>query len=456
MISKEIFRAYDIRGIVGKTLQISDAYLIGQALATYLKKYSDPSIIIARDGRLSSPTLSKALKNGLLEHGIHVIDVGEIPTPLLYFATCHLTTKNGVIITASHNPAEYNGFKIVINGKPLPQEGIQLLYSLIVNQEFTQEKGHYSQVDIIPAYFQKIQADFQCPRPFKIVIDCANSIAGKIAPSLFRKLGFEVVELFCEPDGRFPNHLPDQSEPENLLTLIATVKETQAALGIAYDGDADRVFIIDETGRWIPADYLLMLFATEVLSLQPAAEIVFDIKCSYHLRKLIEKLGGKATLIRTGHTFLKKQIHDSKAALGGEASGHFVFNDRWYGFDDGFYATVRVLEIMQRSGKKLSELLAAFPLSALTPELKIAMAEESKTAFINHFKQLIQSQPIKIIDLDGLRVEFPYGWGLIRPSHTTPYLTLRFEADTEENLTQIKQFFRQHLLQIQPQLALPF
>ena len=396
------------------------------------------------------------LKSGLVDHGCEVIDIGIVPTPLMYFATHVLDTKNGVIITASHNPAEYNGFKIVINNLPLAEEEIQQLYQLIITNNFTAKKGQYSETEITTIYQNKLKALFRFETNLKVVIDCANSVAGTIAPNLLRSFGCNVIELFCDPDGRFPNHLPDPSEPENLSALVAKVKETKADLGIAYDGDADRVFVVDEAGHWISADYLLMLFATQILSAAPKNEIVYDIKCSYHLKTVIDNLGGKATLIRTGHTFLKKQIHSSHAAFGGEASGHFVFNDRWYGFDDGFYASLRLLEIMHQSRKKLSELLAEFPTSVLTPELKVAIAEHEKLIFIEQLKKLIQTNDATIIELDGLRIEFPYGWGLVRPSNTTPYLTLRFEADTDENLTTIKQFFKKHILQITPGMELPF
>ncbi|MBV9575914.1 MAG: phosphomannomutase/phosphoglucomutase [Gammaproteobacteria bacterium] len=461
-----IFRTYDIRGIVDQDITEENIYWIGKALGSLVREQSDDSIIIARDGRLSSPTLSTALSDGILSTGCHVIDLGRTPTPLLYYGAYvldSLTTANstkkysGVMLTGSHNPANYNGLKIVIQGQTLAEEGIKNLYQRIVEKNFQTGEGKRQTYDITQHYIHHITNHVQLTRPLKIVVDAGNGVAGDIAPALFRALGCEVIELYCDIDGRFPHHHPDPSQPENLLDLIHSVKENQADIGLAFDGDGDRLGVVTQKGDMIYPDRLLMLFTKMILAKHQQAKIIFDVKCTNHLPALIQSLGGQPIMWKTGHSLIKAKMAETQALLAGEMSGHFFFKDRWYGFDDALYAGARLLEIIANQDQSSDELFSTIPNSVNTPELKVLVAEEEKFSLMEkliaqaHFKEAED-----VMTIDGLRVNFSHGWGLVRPSNTTPCLVLRFEAINEIILNDIKTSFRQWMLSVKPDLVLPF
>ncbi len=455
-VSADIFRAYDIRGIVAKTLTADVVYTIARAIGSQAIALGENQIAIARDGRLSGPELNQALTAGLLDSGLTVIDLGAVPTPLLYFAAHTLATTSGVMLTGSHNPPDYNGLKIVLKGETLAAEAIQALYSRIIEQNFVTGKGQLIKQDIVPSYIETITADIKLNRPLKIVIDCGNGIAGHVAPVLYRALGCEVIELFCEVDGSFPNHHPDPTQPENMQDLIQAVKRHQADLGLAFDGDGDRLGIVTENGELIWPDRQMMVFAGDVLARNPNSMVIFDVKCSSHLETLIKRQGGQPLMWKTGHSFIKGKMQETGALLAGEMSGHIFFKERWYGFDDGLYAGARLLEILARGTGSCSHLFNELPDSVNTPELKIAIPEAQKFQFIAQFMQQAQFNEAKITTLDGVRADFDYGWGLLRASNTTPYLIMRFEATDHEALRSIQQQFRSQLLAIEPGLSLPF
>jgi phosphomannomutase/phosphoglucomutase len=454
---QSIFRAYDIRGIVGQTLTEESVYAIGRAIGSQALVAGEKQIAIGRDGRLSGPVLSKALREGILATGCHVIDIGVVPTPVLYFATQMLQTRSGAMLTGSHNPPNYNGLKIMIDGHTLAEEGIQQLYQRIHQEEFLTGKGDFSEIEIIESYMTRILQDVKLKRPLKIVVDCGNGVAGHVAPELFRRLGCEVHELFCEVDGNFPNHHPDPSQVENLEDLIHKVREIQADIGLAFDGDGDRLGLVTNQGEIIWPDRQLMLFAQAVLAAQPGAKIIYDVKCTNHLEKVIRDAGGEPIMWKTGHSLIKSKLAETQAALAGEMSGHIFFKDRWYGFDDALYAGARMLEILASQDHDCHALFSAIPNSVNTPELKIYVTDEEKFLLI---QQLIQnanfSAAAELMTIDGLRVNFADGWGLVRPSNTTPCLVLRFEANTDSVLERIKNVFRENLLAIKPDLVLPF
>lgn len=456
MISPTIFRAYDIRGIVDQTLTLETVSQIGQAIGSEAQALGQKQIIVARDGRLSGPSLMQALCQGLLMSGCDVIDIGSVPTPVLYFATHRLATTSGVMLTGSHNPPDYNGLKIVLAGKPLAGEAIQQLYQRIIHEKFSHGQGSKSSCDIVDDYLNYISNHIHLAKPLKIAIDCGNGIAGKVAPNLFKKLGCEVIELFCEVDGHFPNHHPDPSQPQNLQDLIQAVLLHKADVGLAFDGDGDRLGVVTNKGEIIWPDRQLMLFAADVLSYHNGAEIIFDVKCTRHLSDIIAQHGGKPLMWKTGHSFIKEKLRESKAPLAGEMSGHVFFKDRWFGFDDGLYAGVRLLEILAKDVRDSSEIFKAFPDGINTPELKLPIAEERKFVFMAEFIEFAQFPGAKVNTIDGIRVDFNQGWGLMRPSNTTPYLILRFEADNEIELKRIQTLFRQQLLAIDTNLKLPF
>ncbi|MDF2866675.1 MAG: phosphomannomutase/phosphoglucomutase [Gammaproteobacteria bacterium] len=455
-VSADIFRAYDIRGIVAKTLTADVVYTIARAIGSQAVALGERQIAIARDGRLSGPELSKALATGLLDAGLTVIDLGAVPTPLLYFAAHTLATQSGVMLTGSHNPPDYNGLKIVLKGETLAAEAIQALYSRIIDQDFVTGKGQWVKEDILPSYIKTITSDIKLSRPLKIVIDCGNGIPGDVAPELYRTLGCEVIELFCEVDGNFPNHHPDPTQLENIQDLIQAVKHHQADLGLAFDGDGDRLGIVTDAGELIWPDRQMMVFAKDIIARNPNATIIFDVKCSNHLRTLIKQLGGQPLMWKTGHSFIKGKMRETEALLAGEMSGHIFFKERWYGFDDGLYAGARLLEILARDTRSCSSVFKELPDSINTPELKIAIAEEQKFLFIERFVQQAQFTEAKLTTLDGLRADFAYGWGLLRASNTTPYLIMRFEADNLDALGRIQEQFRSQLLAIDPRLTLPY
>lgn len=455
-ISAEIFRAYDIRGIVDKTLTIDSVYLIGQAIGSEAQQRGQTSIILARDGRLSGPSLAKSLADGILATGCDVIDIGAVPTPLLYFATNILGTQSGVMLTGSHNPPDYNGIKMVLAGHTLANEEIQALYQRIVEKDLRQGKGNCRHDDIVARYLARIKSDIILKRKLKVVIDCGSGIPGKVAPLLFSTLNCEVIPLFCEVDGNFPHHHPDPSDPKNLKTLIATVIKEKADIGLAFDGDGDRLGVVTNTGEIIWPDRQLMLFARDVLSRNSGAEIIFDVKCTANLNHVIKQYGGKPLMWKTGHSLIKAKLRETKAPLAGEMSGHIFFKERWFGFDDGLYTGARLLEILAADACSAAELFHDFPDSINTPELKLPLSEAEKFKFMAEFINNAKFPDAKVTTIDGVRADFVDGWGLIRPSNTTPYLILRFEAISEDALLRIQSLFRQQLLSLKADLVLPF
>jgi phosphomannomutase/phosphoglucomutase len=455
-VPAEIFRAYDIRGIVGQTLTPELAQELGRAIGSEAHAKGEQRVIVARDGRLSSPELCSALIRGLQATGRTVIDLGPVPTPLLYFATNVMNSKSGVMVTGSHNPANYNGFKIVIGGDALSGDDVQKLRRRIETQDFIAGVGRVENRDILPEYLERIQDDMQLGRSLKLVIDAGNGVAGKVAPALMRSLGCEVVELYCDIDGNFPNHHPDPGKPENLAVLAKTVIDEEADLGIAFDGDGDRLGLIDAKGKIIWPDRLMMVFAADVLSRQPGADIVYDVKCSRHLASQIVKNGGRPLMWKTGHSLIKAKMKQIGAMLGGEMSGHIVFRERWFGFDDGIYACARIVEILSGDPRSTDEVFAEYPDSVNTPELNVAVTEGQAPVLVDKLKALARFPEARVIDVDGLRVDFVDGWGLVRASNTTPSLVLRFEADNETALARIQEEFRKLLQSVEPRLRLPF
>jgi phosphomannomutase/phosphoglucomutase len=450
------FRTYDIRGEVGEDGINEDvAYSIGLAVGSMARDENIQEVIVGRDGRLSGPTLKAALMAGISDTGCNIIDVGVVSTPILYFATNTLSTNTGVMVTASHNPRDHNGFKVVLAGQTLSTQGVQDILQRIKAREFVSGKGDYREAKVIDDYIDYISEHVKLDRPLKVVVDCGNGAGALAAPTLYRKLGCEVIELYCELDGNFPNHHPDPSVPENLRDIIAKVKETKADLGLAFDGDADRIGLVTDKGEVIWPDRQTMLFVRDVLKRHPGAQIVFDVKCSSNLAKVIEDNGGKPVMYRTGHSLLKGKMLELGAPLAGEMSGHIFFKDGWFGFDDGVYVGARLLQLLSQQTKSLSALFDELPTSVNTSELKLPMPEDRKQAFM---QELLEADfgDVEKITIDGVRVDFGYGWGLVRPSNTSAYLVLRFEADTQENLDKIMEVFRRQLLKIDADLKLPF
>lgn len=455
-IPHSIFRAYDIRGVVDKTLTEDGVYTIGLAIGSEARARHESKIMIARDGRLSGPILAIALAKGILDSGCDVIDIGTVATPVLYFATHTKDCHSGVMLTGSHNPADYNGLKIVIAGYPFAGEEIQDLYQRVVAKNFTRGAGKFSSINILPDYIDYIARDIHLKKPLKIVIDCGNGITGNIAPALFKKLGCEVISLFCDVDGNFPHHHPDPSQPENLQDIIQAVKKHHADIGLAFDGDGDRLGIVTNQGDIIWPDRQLMLFAKDILQKYPNASVIFDVKCTKYLADVITTNGGNPVMWRTGHSFIKSKLRETMAPLAGEMSGHIFFKDRWFGFDDGLYAGARLLEILAKQSLTAQELFQQFPNSINTPELKLPIADEKKFSFMEKFIETAKFEQGNISTIDGLRVDFQDGFGLMRPSNTSPYLIFRFEANTENTLTGIQELFRLQLLRLDNSLNLPF
>lgn len=454
----EIFRAYDIRGIVGDTLTPETVYNIGRALGTAVLKINEKTIVIGRDGRLSGPSLIFALAQGILSTGCNVVDIGMVPTPVLYFATHHLKIPSGVIITGSHNPPDYNGLKIMIGGKAIYGEGIQTLYQTIQSGNYAQGLGKLTEEDVLDAYVKTIQENIQISRPLKVVVDCGNGAAGVIAEKLYQALGCEVIPLYCEVDGRFPNHHPDPGQPDNLQDLRQAIIKHKADIGLAFDGDADRLGVVDNIGTIIWPDRFLILFAEEVLSRNPKATIIFDVKCTRHVADAINKMGGQPLMWKTGHSLIKAKMQETGAQLAGEMSGHVFFKDRWYGFDDGLYAGARLLEILgsEKQNKTAAEQFSTLPNSVNTPELTLSIDEATKFETVQKLVNFARFQDAQISTIDGLRVDFQDGFGLVRPSNTGPNLILRFEGDTPLVLERIKTQFRELLLSVVPKWILPF
>jgi len=455
-VPQSIFRAYDIRGVVEKTLTTELVYDIGRALGSEAYEAGQQTVIIARDGRLSSPELSQSLAKGLQDSGRDVIDLGMVPTPVLYFATHYLGSNSGVMITGSHNPPDYNGLKMVIDGETLSGERIGELRERIINGDLLSGNGSYQTRDIAADYISTITGDVHLGQPMKIVVDCGNGVAGEFVPTLFKTMGCEVVELYCDVDGSFPNHHPDPSKPENLEVLIKRVREEEADLGLAFDGDGDRLGLVDSKGTVIWPDRQMMLFSADVLSRQPGADIIFDVKCTRNLATEIVKHGGRPIMWKTGHSLIKAKIKETGAMLAGEMSGHIFFKERWYGFDDGLYAGARMIEIISADSRSSQEIFAALPDSINTPELTVSLQEGENFKFIDAILSVAKFPNASVNTIDGLRVDFSEGWGLVRASNTTPSLVMRFEADTRASLLEIQDQFRELMKKVKPDIDLPF
>lgn len=455
-ITEEIFRAYDIRGIVENALTPDAVRQIGQSFATESLQQKQKTVVIGYDGRLSSPELSQALSEGLQQGGCDVINIGMVPTPVLYYATHKLETGTGIMVTGSHNPPQYNGLKMLIAGNTLHGEGIKKLYQNIVDNNLSSGNGSSQTKDVMPSYVDIIVSDIKLEKKLRIAIDCGNGVAGVIATELFTKLGCEVTELFCDVDGNFPNHHPDPSKPENLDDIKKAVADNSLDVGFAFDGDGDRVGVIDDKQNIIWADRQMMLYAADVLERKPGAQIIFDIKSSSNLAKVITRLGGKPLMWKTGHSFIKAKMKETGAELAGEMSGHIFFKERWFGFDDGLYSAARMAEILSKHNESSSVVFSKLPDSCNTPELQIQFEEGEHYKFMEKFKQTASFKNADINTIDGLRVNYPDCWGLVRPSNTTPCLVLRFEADNESKLEEIQNIFRKQLLSVDSNLDLPF
>jgi phosphomannomutase/phosphoglucomutase len=459
-LAPEIFKAYDIRGIVGKTLTPAAVRSIGHALGSEAALRGQKTIAIGRDGRLSGPELANALTEGLNLAGIDVLDIGCVPTPLSYFAAYQLGTHSAVSVTGSHNPPDYNGLKMVLGGQTLYGEQIQALRRRIETGDLVHAKkpGKLKKADVRKAYLDRITSDVKLTRPMKIVVDCGNGVAGELAPELFRRMGCEVVPLFCEINGRFPNHHPDPSKPENLRDLIRTLKETDAELGLAFDGDGDRLGVVTKDGEIIYPDRQLMLFAADILTRNPGAQIIYDVKCSRNVARSVRHQGGQPLMWQTGHAIIKAKLRETGAPIAGEMSGHVFFNERWYGFDDGLYAGARLLEIISR-WPDANWPLKHLPDALSTPELNIRMQEGEPHALIDELKRdaaRLLPAAVELNTIDGVRAEYADGFGLARASNTTPVVVLRFEADNAAALARIQGEFRAALRTLRPQLDVSF
>ena len=455
-IAPEIFKAYDIRGVVDRTLTEEAVGLVGRALGSLAREEEQRTIVVGRDGRLSGPRLADALAAGIRASGVDVVDIGMVTTPMAYFAAYHLGTGSAVAVTGSHNPPDYNGLKMVIGGTTLFAETIQGLRERIEAGRFASGEGAQRTADVRAAYLDRVTGDVKLARPMKIVVDCGNGVAGSIAPELYRRLGCTVDELYCDVDGTFPNHHPDPSQPKNLRDVIARLAATDAELGLAFDGDGDRLGVVTKDGRIIYADRQLMLFAKDVLSRVPGGEVIYDVKCTRNLAPWIRAHGGKPVLWKTGHSLIKAKLKELNAPLAGEMSGHTFFAERWYGFDDGVYAGARLLELLARE-RDPSAALNALPDSVTTPELNLKLAEGEPHRLIAELQRTAQFPgAAEVIKLDGLRVEYADGFGLARASNTTPVIVLRFEAQDETGLKRIQADFRRVLLAAKPGAELPF
>ena len=454
-VNQSIFRAYDIRGVVKTDLRPDVVNLVGKALGTLYPQCA--RIAVGRDGRLSSKRLADELIAGLRSTGVGVIDIGEVPTPVLYFATHSLNTGSGLMVTGSHNPPEYNGIKMVMDEKTLFGDMIQDIYACVQQNEFSVGSGSLEEISVLDNYIETICKEVNLKRPMSLAIDCGNGVAGPTAKTLFARLGCELTELFCDIDGTFPNHHPNPSEPENLEDLIDAVTSKKLDLGLAFDGDGDRVGIVDEHGKVLWADRQMMLYAQDVLSRNPGAEVIYDVKSSRNLAKYIENHGGKATMWKTGHSFIKNKMKETGALLAGEMSGHIFFKERWFGFDDGLYAAARMLEILSADVRPVSEIFNELPNDVSTPEITVHLDEDgAQHAFVEKFIAESNFSGAKLSTIDGVRADFDDGWGLVRASNTTPSLVIRFEAETEEKLKHIKQIFKEQIHTIDPTISLPF
>ena len=451
------FKAYDIRGVVPTALNPDFARELGRGLAARAHAAGVTTMVVGRDGRLSSPELAGALQEGMRQGGIDTIDVGQVPTPLVYFAAYTLQTGSGVAVTGSHNPPEYNGFKMMMGGSTLHGDAILALRDEVAaSPKHAAKPGKAASVDILTPYLARVLGDIKLTRPMKIAIDSGNGVAGAVAPQLFRGLGCEVTELFCEVDGTFPNHHPDPAEPHNLEDLIDCVKTTDCEIGLAFDGDGDRLGVVTKSGQIIWPDRQLILYARDVLERCPGETIIYDVKCSRHVAVQIRAAGGKPLMWQTGHSLIKAKLAETGAPLAGEMSGHVFFKERWFGFDDGLYTGARLLEILSRSADP-SAVLEALPQGVSTPELKLEMREGEPHALVKRLQnEGVFEGAVEIVKIDGLRADYPDGFGLARASNTTPVVVLRFEGDTTEALARIQEAFRTQLLALAPHVKLPF
>ncbi len=442
-IKPEIFRQYDIRGIVDKDLTPETVELLGKGIGTYFRRHERKEVALGRDCRLSSPIFSEALSRGLHSTGCELIDLGIIPTPLLYFAIYDKKIEAGVMITGSHNPPEYNGFKMMVGEETLYGEAIQDILAIIQENKFREEESTSKrEYNINPEYQDFVVNNIRPEKKLKVVLDAGNGTAGVVAVPIFKRLGCEVIDLYCEMDGNFPNHHPDPTLPKDLEDLIKKVKESKADFGVAYDGDGDRIGAIDDEGNIIWGDQLMVFFSRDILPSNPGATIISEVKASKVLYDEIEKLGGRPIMWKTGHSLIKKKIKEENALLAGEMSGHIFFADRYFGFDDAIYSSARLLELLSRSGKKLSQMLAELPKTYHTPEIRIYASDEVKFKIVEEVKKEL-SQKYPTLDIDGVRAIFPKGWGLVRASNTQEILVLRFEGETEEALKAIEREIRQ-------------
>ena len=452
----EIFKAYDIRGIVGKSLTEDIVEQIGRAIGTEALAAGDRAVVVGRDGRLSGPTIAGALMEGICATGCDAVDIGMVPTPLTYFATQALDIGSAVSVTGSHNPPDYNGLKVMIGTHTLAAERIQDLRKRIEDREFSVGTGQRYTEDVVPEYMRRVVADVRLKRPLRVVTDCGNGVAGMAAPQLMRDIGCEVVELFSEVDGTFPNHHPDPSVADNLAPLIKAVHREEADLGVAFDGDGDRLGVVTDTGQVIWPDRQMILFARDILSRNPGAKIIYDVKCTRLLPAAIKHAGGDALMWKTGHSFIKAKLRETGGAFAGEMSGHLFFKERWYGFDDALYAAARLCEVLSNDSRLPSAVFAEIPDTVNTPELRIEMQEGEHHALVGELVAEGDFSGGQICNIDGVRVDFEDGFGLARASNTTPTVILRFEADTEAALRRIQNLYREQILALRPGLALPF
>lgn len=458
-ISPAIFRAYDIRGVVTDTLTPAAVEQIGRAFGSECHERQIETVVVARDGRLSGPDLISALSTGIQSTGVNVINIGMVPTPVLYFATYHLNTGTGIMVTGSHNPPEYNGLKMVIDSDALFGDGITALHTRLVEDKLhsSDKPGTLSEQDILQDYLDRILGDVKLARPMSIAYDCGNGVAGAAAPQLFDGLGCKSDSLFTEVDGNFPNHHPDPAKLENLEDLIKLVKEKKHEVGLAFDGDGDRVGVVDDQGNVIWPDRQMVLFARDVLDRNPGARIIYDVKCSKILPAAITEAGGQPDMWKTGHSFIKARIKETGALLGGEMSGHMFFKERWYGFDDALYAAARLLEILSKTDKAASEIFGAIPNSINTPELNVTLERDgAQHEFIEKFIAGTSFDGAELTTIDGVRADYPDGWGLVRASNTTPSLVIRFEADTQDAMERIQEKFRKAMQATDSSVTIPF
>ena len=455
-VNSEIFRAYDIRGIVDEALTEEGTFQIGKAIGSQILSEGRSSILTARDGRISGPRLLNQFQKGVMSSGCNVVDIGEVPTPLLYFSTFKTDISDGVMLTGSHNPKNYNGLKIVINKRSMTSEKIKKIKSMIEEEDFMDGSGKFTSLDIKDDYLKVLQEKIKINSKMKVCLDCGNGVGGVIAPHAFKLLGLDVIELYSEVNGNFPNHHPDPSDPKNLKDLQKKVLETNSDLGIALDGDGDRVGLIDNKGDIVFPDAYMMLLAEVLLRKKSKGSIVFDVKCSTNLEKVIKNFNGTPIMSRTGHSYIKSKIIETNALLGGEMSGHIFFNDDWYGFDDAIYSALRIIEVLSKNKLKPHEVFNSYPKHFSTPEINLKVPEEVKFKIIDELKTLINPPEYVLIDIDGIRLESENSWGLVRASNTSPNLVLRFEGKTESDLLEIKNYFKEILSKIEFDLQLDF